>query len=100
MLERLPFIDYPSKMRFRNKMANLVDYNSFVDKSKFISEKIYPDDWRRPSPPRARWMDTLRNEDYSNKISAIKVPVLIIYSRNDIQSSEKLNTTIHKKMEE
>lgn len=78
----------------QKRMANLVDYHCFVDKSKFVPETVSSGDSRRASPPRSAWMDTVRREDYSGRVSEIAVPALVVSGTGDILSSESLNRAV------
>ena len=78
------------------KMANLVDRHLFVDKTRFTPVPVNPGDGRRPSPARDRWMDQVRKEDYSARISSIRARTLILSGREDMLSSESVNQEMHR----
>lgn len=82
------------------KMNNLLDYHLFEDKTYFVPREIHAGDKRRPSPLRNRWMNTVRNENYSASLNQITAPVLILSGKSDILSSEKVNRQMQQQIQQ
>jgi proline iminopeptidase len=68
------------------RLDNLVETASYVDQRYLELWTVEPGDWRRPVPPRARWIREVRRVDYARRLGAVRSPTLLIVGRHDPQT--------------
>jgi pimeloyl-ACP methyl ester carboxylesterase len=68
------------------RLDNLVERASVVDPAAAELFAIQPDDGRRPQPPRAIWLQTVRRVDYHQRLDQVRAPALVIVGRHDPQT--------------
>jgi pimeloyl-ACP methyl ester carboxylesterase len=79
-------------------MYNLIFGDSYVDRARFVPERISLLDWVRPAHPRTRWALVARRLDYAPRLGEVRAPTLLLVGRYDPQMppacSEKLARNI------
>lgn len=68
------------------RLDNLIEQASFVDPGHVEAWTIEPGDRRRPAPPRARWMRTVRSVGVAMRLGEVRVPTLLLVGRHDPQT--------------
>lgn len=68
------------------RLDNLVEAASFVDPRHIERWTIEPGDARRPPPPRAAWLRSVRGVDYKPRLDEVRAPTLIMVGRHDPQT--------------
>jgi proline iminopeptidase len=68
------------------QLDNLVERASFVDQQHVELWTIEPDDQHLPPPPRARWMQSVRQVDYRHRLADVQAPTLLCVGRYDPQT--------------
>lgn len=68
------------------QLDNLVEKASFVDQWHVELWTVGPNDHHLPPPPRALWMQTVRQVDYRHRLSEVLVPTLLCVGRYDPQT--------------
>jgi len=68
------------------RLDNLVEEASFVDQQHIELWKIEAEDRRLPSPPRARWLQTVRKVDYRKHLGQVLAQTLLCVGRYDPQT--------------
>ena len=68
------------------RLDNLIDAASYVDTSFATSRLVERGDWRRPPPPRARWLRSVRAIDYAERLGEVRAPTLILVGGHDPQT--------------
>lgn len=68
------------------QLDNLVEKASFVDQRHVELWTIEPNDHRMPPPPRARWMQTVRQVDYRPRLGEVQAQTLLCVGRHDPQT--------------
>jgi proline iminopeptidase len=72
-----------ANLEIHRRLDNLVNYESFHDKSFFEEIEILPGDRHTPPPPRASWLKNVRNYEYGSRLNEIDIPVLITAGKHD-----------------
>ncbi len=66
-------------------LRNLIDRESFVDRTLARPRPVRRADWVRPKAGRTDWHDVARRLDYHDRLGEIGVPTLILCGRHDPQ---------------
>jgi len=69
-----------------NKLANLVESASVVDRSYAEYFLVEPGDHRKPPLPRARWLRSVRRVEYRHRLHEVQAPTLLLVGRHDPQT--------------
>ncbi len=82
-----------SNLLIHKKLDQLVENNSYYDKSVIYNISVNKSDRKKPDPIRATWMVNLRkyNYDYSKRLKEIEIPVLICVGKYDPQTPLESN---------
>lgn len=67
-------------------LDNLTERASVVDPAMAEPFTIAPGDRRRPQPPRAIWLQTVRTVDYRQRLAEVRAPTLVVIGRHDPQT--------------
>ena len=84
-----------NNLKTYNKLNNIVEMASYVDKKHVQLFPIVIDDNKNPLPPRAKWLENVRKYDYKNEIQSINVPVLICVGQYDSQTPIIMNRELN-----
>ena len=68
------------------RLDNLVEQASVVNPAEVELFAVHPGDRRRPQPPRAIWLQTVRHVDYHHRLDRVRAPTLVIVGRHDPQT--------------